>query len=172
MLLDNCIFMNNNKLIQTNCARLNTPKVIKYVINFDFYTFFQFTKFCYFHGIDTLFYTIKPNNYTKNLYNTGAAKKIAAVKLVIGGGPETINHVYQTIINEIPVIVFKETSQAAALFAYAFELPPLEVCNLAEIEEHQKLIDMIGLEYPDLTRRQKAKYYNKIMKCMKQKKYV
>lgn len=102
----------------------------------------------------------------------GAAKKIAAVKLVIGGGPETINHVYQTIINEIPVIVFKETSQAAALFAYAFELPPLEVCNLAEIEEHQKLIDMIGLEYPDLTRRQKAKYYNKIMKCMKQKKYI
>ena len=94
------------------------------------------------------------------------------VKLVIGGGPGTINIINDTIKAGMPVIIFNDTSQAALLLAYAYDLTALNECNLMQIEEHQKLVELIGKEYPDLTLKNILTFYNSIMECMKNKLYV
>ena len=94
------------------------------------------------------------------------------VKLVIGGGPGTISIIKDTIKAGMPVIIFNDTSQAALLLAYAYDLTALNECNLMQVEEHQKLVELIGKEYPDLTLNNILIFYNRIMECMKNKLYV
>ena len=94
------------------------------------------------------------------------------VRLVIGGGPRTIPIIADAVNDRIPVIIFKDTSQAALLISYAYDLVSLEDCNLLQLEEHQNLLELIETVYADLTLEKRLECYHQIMRCTKFKKYV
>lgn len=99
-------------------------------------------------------------------------RRIVGVKLVVGGGPDTIDNVKASVGNKMPVIIFKGTGFAAELFIFAYDLKPLENCNLRDLEQHQKLVELIGETFPDFTIAKRIKCYETIMQCMLYKDHV
>lgn len=103
---------------------------------------------------------------------SGNMRKHVGVALVIGGGLEIINQVKETVENKMPLIIFKRTGFAAELLLFAYDLKPLENCNLRDLQQHQQLIELIRKTFPDLTMAKTIACYDTIMECMRYKTYV
>ncbi|XP_057307881.1 transient receptor potential cation channel subfamily M member 7-like isoform X2 [Hydractinia symbiolongicarpus] len=102
----------------------------------------------------------------------GNMRKHVGVALVIGGGLEIINQVKETVENKMSLIIFKRTGFAAELLIFAYDLKPLENCNLRDLQQHQKLIELIGKTFPDLSMAKTITCYDTIMECMRYKTYI
>lgn len=102
---------------------------------------------------------------------------IPAIQVVIGGTPETIEHVALTLSADEPgreivmaVVVVAESGQAANLLVKAYELcDEGPISGLAE----KKLMNEIQCSFPEITDPQKClKLFRLLLKIMKKKQDV